>query len=89
MSAVLIFQSVPGSPHQPGEIVRVAAAIDQEVHDVTQYVGRIGRVKYLEYSCGCGQSFPSDPMIGVRFADGSSEEFWKEELSQIPRKAGR
>ena len=29
---------------------------------------------------GCGQRFPDDPMIGVRFPDGALQEFWREEL---------
>jgi hypothetical protein len=44
------------------------------------YLGKIGIVAFLEYSCGCGQTFPGDPMVGVQFADGTTEEFWREEL---------
>jgi hypothetical protein len=83
MNAAPIFRSVQGSPRNPGEIIRVVQAIDEEIHDVSSYIGRFGLVKYLEYSCGCGQSYPDDPMIGVRFADGKIEEFWKEELEPV------
>lgn len=75
-----IREPVPGSPIQPGWMVLVVAAIDRDVHDVHGRVGKTGRVEYLEYSCGCGQRYPADPMIGVRFTDGSFEEFWREEL---------
>jgi len=71
---------VPGSPYQPGDAVTVTSAVDVEVRDLRHLVGRCGRVQYLEYSCGCGQSYPADPMVGVLLDDGTSEEFWKEEL---------
>jgi len=44
------------------------------------FLGMVGLVEHFEYTCGCGQSYPGDPMIGVRFSDGRSDEFWKEEL---------
>jgi len=45
-----------------------------------KYIGLKGQVKYFDYDCGCGQSYPNDPMIGVEFSNGEVEEFWKEEL---------
>lgn len=51
---------------------------------VRELVGKIGLVKYLEYSCGSGQHYPDDPMIGVRFRDGEVRELWKDELAMIP-----
>lgn len=48
-----------------------------------QYVGLEGRVKYFDYDCGCGQTYPNDPMIGVEFSNGEIEEFWKEEVDQV------
>jgi hypothetical protein len=48
--------------------------------EVTVYQNRLGRVAYLEYECG--QTFPGDPMIGVRFTDGATYEFWREELTR-------
>lgn len=76
---------VPGAPRQAGDAVRVVAAIDRDAHDVSALIGASGVVDYLEYSCGCGQRFPDDPMIGVRFPDGRVEEFWSEELSEVIR----
>jgi hypothetical protein len=67
----------PGAPFQPGDKVNVISKGDAP----TSHVGRAGVVAHLEYSCGCGQTFPEDPMIGVRFPEGELEEFWKEELS--------
>jgi hypothetical protein len=78
--ALPVRSSVPGAPYQPGDLVVVVSAVDREVHDVASLVGRRGRVAYLEYSCGCGQSYPEDPMVGVDLDGGVSEEFWKEEL---------
>lgn len=84
-----IVERVLGSPYQPGDLVRVIAAVDVEIHDVSHYVGRFGLVKYLEYECGSGQQYPDDPMIGVRFRDGSVEEFWREELCRAGTAGGR
>ncbi len=78
-----IREHVDGAPFQPGGNACVVAAIDKDIHDVSGFVGKIGVVQYLEYSCGCGQSYPDDPMIGVTFPDGRREEFWKEELAAI------
>lgn len=79
-----LVHQVPGSPLQPDDQVLVVAAVDTEVFDVSYMIGKRGVVEHLEYSCGCGQSYPEDPMIGVRFADGSLHEFWREELSVAP-----
>lgn len=76
-----ITSSVPGSPYQPGDVVRVVAAVDKIIHDVSRLVGQRGTVVHLEYDCGCGQRFPDVPMVGVEFDDGALEEFWPEELS--------
>jgi hypothetical protein len=77
----LIGHRVKGSPFQPGDVVRVQV-IDDEVS--RQFVGRFGKVVGMEYSCGCGQTFPTDPMVRVRFR-GRQEEFWKEELAIVSR----
>lgn len=76
---------VADAPHQPGDVVRIVQAIDREVHDVARFVGRVGRVEYLEYRCGCGQTYPQDPMIGVVFLTGEREEFWREEIEAVDR----
>lgn len=75
-----IRQRVDGAPHQPGDRVLVVAAVDANVQDVAEHIGKAGRVAYLEYGCGCGQRYPDDPMVGVELDDGGSEEFWPEEL---------
>jgi len=77
-----VTERVDGSPYQPGDRVRVVQTIDPEVVDLSAYVGRTGQVEHLEYDCGCGQSYPADPMIGVRFDDGNLIEFWHEELEK-------
>lgn len=77
-----VIEHVNGAPVQPGQEVVVRSAIDRDVYDVAHLIGRRGHVYYLEYSCGSGQSYPGDPMIGVRLEGGSREEFWKEELAQ-------
>lgn len=63
-----------------GTRVTVVAAIDVGIHDVRPFIGRAGVVDHLDYDCGCGQTYPDDPMIGVTFDDGAAEEFWSEEL---------
>lgn len=42
-----------------------------------------GFVQYFDYDCGCGQSYPNDPMIGVKFNTGETEEYWKEEIKKL------
>jgi hypothetical protein len=75
-----IYKDVSGAPFHVGQCVRVVMIAD-ETGD-RAFLGKDGVVAYFEYSCGCGQSFPKDPMIGVRFKN-NSEEFWKEELSTV------
>lgn len=69
---------LPGAPFRIGEAVIVVIASD-ETFD-SRCLGMRGTVDYLEYSCGCGQTYPGDPMIGVKLTDGTLEEFWQEEL---------
>ena len=68
---------VPGAPFRIGEQVLVAAGADDTFDNA--FSGLVGVVAYLEYDCGCGQTYPYDPMIGVRF-EANIEEFWAEEL---------
>jgi len=76
-----IYVQTEGAPYQPNQkVVVVSSSEPPEGADVSKYIGLEGTVEYLEYSCGCGQLYPSDPMIGVRFQDGRIEEFWHEEL---------
>ena len=62
-----------------GQKVKVTALTDETADK--NYLGKSGIVKYFDYDCGCGQSYPNDPMIGVRFEGGQVEEFWKEEIN--------
>jgi hypothetical protein len=69
---------VEGALIQVGAHVRIGDSED-ETFDET-FTGQRGVVVHLEYECGCGQTYPNDPMIGVQFSDGQVEEFWFEEL---------
>jgi hypothetical protein len=77
-----IHKDVKGAPFKIGESVRVLSLLDNTTS--LFWLGRQGVVAYFEYNCGCGQSYPQDPMIGVRFEDGRVEEFWHEELELPP-----
>lgn len=79
MTARPRYEDVPGAPFRIEAAVRVTG-VDDGTAD-TSRVGATGRVLYYEYDCGCGQSFPDDPMIGVVFADGAVIEYWKSELA--------
>ena len=71
--------NVRGAPFQIGLRVRVVRAADDTI--TRSRIGRVGRVVYYEYDCGCGQSYLGDPMIGIRFRDGGTDEFWRDELA--------
>ena len=74
------FHDVEGAPFNIGDHVKV---LDNPNDDSTfnmVYSGKTGIIHYFEYDCGCGQSFPEDPMIGVKFSDYTIGEFWHEEL---------
>ncbi|MBI2683203.1 MAG: Carotenogenesis protein CarS [Acidobacteriales bacterium] len=71
-------RDVPGAPFRIGQQVRVVAGTDETFDK--RFLGKLGTVEYFEYNCGCGQSYPHDPMIGVRFGR-KLEEFWVEELA--------
>ncbi|RJP49886.1 MAG: hypothetical protein C4586_06720 [Anaerolineaceae bacterium] len=76
-----IYEKVEHSPYQPKDKV-VILGFSDETGD-QEFIGEIGIVEYLEYSCGCGQSYPNDPMIGIKFFDGSLIECWSEEISGV------
>jgi hypothetical protein len=71
---------VDGAPFKIGDHVTVLNNPNGDDTFDVRFVGQDGFVKHFEYDCGCGQTFPVDPMIGVKFDDGQIEEFWKEEL---------
>jgi hypothetical protein len=75
-----IYHDVDGAPFKIGETVKVVSFCDDTADE--EFLGCRGTVIYFEYSCGCGQTFPKDPMIGVQFA-GRTAEFWKEELARL------
>jgi hypothetical protein len=79
MSCNKRYINVIGAPFQVGDRVRINSTSNDDTFDES-FCGELGKVVYLEYDCGCGQSFPNDPMIGVCFYEGKVEEFWKEEL---------
>ena len=76
-STKAIRRNVKGAPFRIGDYVRVTRIIDST--ESQALVGKTGTVEYFEYSCGCGQTYPEDPMIGVRIGKFTLE-FWKEEL---------
>ena len=73
------------APYIPRQLVRVVRALDRDIYDVSGFIGRQGVVERLEYE-GCGQSYPGDPLVEVRFDDGRREAFWREELARPVRK---
>lgn len=92
LGATPIFEDVPGAPVKIGSLVKVLA-VEMDCSDQEEYddlygwaIGLTGRVVYLEYSCGSGQTYPEDPMIGVRFPDGRVAEYWAEELNEVEKK---
>lgn len=81
LQANKIYTQVEGAPFQPGQMVRVVRRGDETMDN--EYIGHEGRVQYLEYECGCGQTFSADPMIGVRFGTLPLYEFWAEEIEAV------
>lgn len=68
---------VPGAPFQIDNRVQVVERCD-DAADATM-LRKIGRVVRLDFD-ECGASYPSDPMILLRFRDGREDHFWHEEL---------
>ena len=60
-----------------GDRVRVVAAIDQEIHDVSAYVGKCGRIVKIIHE---------HPRLGVEFrphrGKRATEYFWGEEVER-------
>lgn len=82
MTAIIRTHDIEGAPFSIGDSVCVTQIIDET--GAPLFIGQVGVIEHYEYDCGCGQVFPSSPMIGVRFPedkpDDPLEEFWKEEL---------
>lgn len=83
MVAKPIRKDVKGAPFKIRMMVKVKELIDLTGDE--SLINLTGTVDHYEYSCGCGQTYPQDPMVGVRFPDGRVEEFWKEELQSLPK----
>ena len=69
-----------GAPFKIGDKVKV---LNNPNHDVTfneEFSELEGVVVHFEYDGGCCQTYPYDPMIGVRLSNNILAEFWKEEL---------
>jgi hypothetical protein len=81
--ATPFFRDVKGEPFEIGVKVEVLNNPNADETFNPIFSLRMGSIIYLKYFCGCGQNFPTDPMIGVEFEDGTIEEFWKEEIQQI------
>ncbi len=74
---------IEGAPYKINDKVKVLNNPNNDMTFDYSFANKKGEVVYFEYDCGCGQSFPTDPMIGVRFDVESVEEFWKEELEKV------
>lgn len=78
-----IYNNVDGAPFQIGEKVQILNNPNKDDTFDKQFAFKSGVIIYFEYECGCGQYFPKDPMIGVKFENGRVEEFWEEEIKAI------
>jgi len=76
-----IHADVDGAPFSIGQSVVVCGLADDTAD--RKFLRKGGIVAYLDYDCGCGQTYPKDPMIGVLFRNGRVEEFWREELKPV------
>jgi len=74
-------RNIKGAPYKIGNLVKVIFATDETFDN--SFMGQVGKIIHYCYSCGCGQSFPDDPMIGIEFNEGVIEEFWKEEIKRL------
>jgi hypothetical protein len=77
---------VEGAPYQLGDLVQVVRFSDTTAN--RHYRSWIGRVIKLHYTGGVAESFPSDPMVCLRFGQKKRRaEYWAEELQLV--QAGR
>ena len=72
--------NIPGTPFKIGDSVKILPNQNRDETFDDRLMNETGEVLYFEYNCGCGQTFPGDPMVGVKLTIGRIEEFWKEEL---------
>ena len=73
-----IHADVDGAPFSIGQSVTVCGLADETADG--SFLRKRGIVAYFDYYCGCGQTYPQDPMIGVCFPRDKVAEFWREEL---------
>jgi hypothetical protein len=78
-----IYNNINGAPFKINDMVKILNNPNNDETFNSFFSFNEGSVIYFEYDCGCGQNFPDDPMIGVKFNCGAIEEFWKEELLLI------
>ena len=78
------YENIKGAPFKIGDKVAVLNNPNNDDTFKTDLIGKIGHVFYFEYDCGCGQTYPSDPMIGVKFSNQIGE-FWKEEIQLLSK----
>ena len=76
---------ISGAPFNIGDSVLILNNPNNDLTFDEFFIYKKGVVKYFEYNCGCGQSFPNDPLIGVLFPDKRVEEFWKEEIRSLQK----
>lgn len=74
---------IEGAPFKIGQFVKVLENPNNDDTFDIKFAKQIGIVKFFEYDCGCCQTYPEDPMIGIIFTSGKIEEFWKEELAAL------
>ena len=74
---------IDSAPYKIGDKVKVLNNPNLDDTFDKRLFNNICEVIYFEYDCGCGQTFPEDPMIGIKSGDGKIGEFWKEELELI------
>tara|TARA_R110001583_G_scaffold52147_1_gene162165 strand:+ start:3515 stop:3826 length:312 start_codon:yes stop_codon:yes gene_type:complete len=95
MPLAKIFNDVEGAPVKIGQRVVITNIVDETtlgyieqgdadcIEDavVDYFLNKEATVIYLDYDGGCGQVYPSEPMIGL-LIDGDAQEhaFWPEEL---------
>lgn len=65
---------------KPHSMVKVVAAIDADVMDMSPFIGRVGEV--LRRGTRDGDHTFADAFI-IGFCDGTEEMFWPEELSTV------
>jgi len=63
-------------PFSPGDFVVITQAVDQDIHDVSRFVGGTGIV------VGFAQPHPSERMTLVDFGQ-QVEGFWDEEIVRL------